>query len=138
VNKLGTAIVGDMSESLDNGFYYPNVLGGEYGAATISPIRYLMNCVRPETQAIVEFGSGWSCNLFQLFVGIGNTRSKAIDYHGAEYTDEGQKTAQRIARYDGGLRYSAHGFDYRVPVSDFLNQYKGHILAFTRHLTLPP
>ncbi|HSH94368.1 MAG TPA: hypothetical protein VK968_09505, partial [Roseimicrobium sp.] len=133
VQAFGENILSAVPYSLEGGFYYPNVVAGEYTATAISPIRYLMNQVRPDTTAIVEFGSGWSANLFQLYVGVGTTRSKKIDYHGAEYTDEGQQTATAMAAYDKKIKYHAHSFDYRNPDISFLNRHDGHILAFTRH-----
>lgn len=133
VKPLGQQILDGVSEPLTNAFYFPNVTAGEYYPTTISPIRHLMNSVRSDTTVIVEFGSGWSCNLMQLYVGLGTTRSRSIDYHGAEYTDEGQQTALRMAEYDGNINYFAHSFDYRSPDLSFLEKYDGHILAFTRH-----
>ncbi|MFI0844609.1 hypothetical protein [Mesorhizobium sp. IMUNJ 23232] len=133
VQAFGVNILNVVPHSLEGGFYYPNVIAGEYTATAISPIRYLMNQIRPDTAAIVEFGSGWSANLFQLYVGLGATVSRKIDYHGAEYTDEGQQTATEMAAYDKNINYYAHSFDYRKPDVSFLNGYGGHILAFTRH-----
>lgn len=133
VQPLGKAILGAIDRTYDDPFYYPDVTAGRYSTSTISPIRYLMGCVRPDTTAIVELGSGWSVNLFQLYVGLGRTRSRKIAYHGAEYTDEGQAAARRLADHDGAIDYHAHGFDYRKPDISFLDDATGHVLVFTRH-----
>ena len=133
VQPLGAAILGRIGRSYEDVFHYPEVRGGRYATSTISPIRYLMSCVRPETSAIVELGSGWSVNLFQLYVGLGRTRSHGVTYHGAEYTDEGQEAARRLAAHDGVIRYEAHSFDYRKPDLSFLSQARGHVVVFTRH-----
>ena len=114
-------------------FFYPAVSKGEYALQTVSPISYLMKLVRPETEAIVELGSGWSCNLFQQYVGLGRTRCKEIDFIGAEYTDAGRECARKIANFDGHIRYHDFPMDYRKPDTSFLQKYKKHILVFTHH-----
>jgi hypothetical protein len=130
---MGRKILAAVGRDLDDQFYYPDVRAERYSTSTLSPIRYLMTCIRKDTKAIVELGSGWSCNLFQIYVGHGATRSKGIHYHGAEYTMEGQESAKLLAKHDRKIEYFAHSFDYRNPNIDFLREYSGHILVFTRH-----
>ncbi|MGR3467046.1 MAG: hypothetical protein ACU0CI_04145 [Shimia sp.] len=113
--------------------FYPMVAEGEYTFGTISVPAYIMKFVRPSTTAIVELGSGWGANLFQLYVGLGYTACRGIDFHGAEFTDMGQKAANRIASYDGRINFHSHSFNYRKPDISFLEGYSGHILIFTRH-----
>ncbi len=133
VQPLGKAVLSRANKDYNDFFVYPDVTNGQYTTTAISPIRYLMGCVRDDTKAIVELGSGWSVNLFQIYVGLGETRSRSIAYHGAEYTDEGQAAARRLAAHDGKINYNAHSFDYRNPDISFLKDIKGHILVFTRH-----
>jgi hypothetical protein len=133
VNPFAENLAGAVGRDLDDTLYYPDVRDGFYTTSTISVIRYLMGCVRSETRAIVEFGSGWSANLFQHYVGLGATRTRRIHYHGAEYTDQGQECGRKIAKHDGKINYFAHSFDYRKPDVSFLKNYTGHILAFTKH-----
>ncbi|MDQ6437586.1 hypothetical protein RB623_26335 [Mesorhizobium sp. LHD-90] len=133
VRPMGQKIMAAVGQDLEDPFYYPDVRAERYTTSTISPIRYLMGCIRKDTTAIVEFGSGWSTNLFQIYVGHGTTRSASIGYHGAEYTIEGQECAKRLAQHDGKINYFAHSFDYRKPNIAFLRKYTGHILVFTRH-----
>lgn len=133
VRPLGERILAKAGATLDQTTLHPNVIGGRYLAAPISPIRYLLNCVRPDTCAIVEFGSGWGANLLQLFVAIGATRARAITFHAAEFTEPGRLCADLLARRDPHLRLQSHAFDYRAPNIDFLSGATGHVLAFTRH-----
>lgn len=133
VQPLGAAVLSRAGKTYEDSFIYPNVTNGFYSTSPISTIRYLMGCVQADTSAIVELGSGWSVNLFQMYVGLGQTRSRSIAYHGAEYTDEGQAAALRLAAHDGAINYHAHSFDYRNPDISFLKDVKGHILVFTRH-----
>ena len=74
----------------NNVLFYPAVSKGEYALQTISPISYMMQFMREDTQAIVELGSGWSSNLFQMYIGLGRTRCESVDFIGAEYTDAGR------------------------------------------------
>ena len=100
---------------------------------SMSPIRYLMNNVLPETEAVVELGSGWSSNLFQLFVGLGRPCCNDVDFIGAEYTDDGRSCARIIADLDGVVRYKDYHMDYRNADVSFLKSYKKHVLVFTHH-----
>ncbi|PSJ54281.1 hypothetical protein C7I84_24170 [Mesorhizobium ephedrae] len=133
VRPLGERIAASGGYDLDDTLYYPDVCEGRYTTSTVSVIRYLMGCIRSDTRAVVEFGSGWSSNLFQLYVALGTTRSRRIHYHGAEYTDEGQECGRKIAKHDGKINYTAHPFDYRKPDASFLKDCKGHVLVFTKH-----
>ena len=133
IRPFGEKLAADSGHDLDDTLYYPDVRNGGYTTSTVSVIRYLMGFVRTETRAIVEFGSGWSSNLFQFYVGLGTTRSRRIDYHGAEYTEQGQECGRKIAKHDGKINYTAHAFDYRKPDASFLRNYAGHILVFTKH-----
>ena len=127
------ALFSKHGTSAEDTFFYPVVAGGTYGLNHISPIRYIMNHVRPETEAIVELGSGWSCNLFQTYVGLGRTRCAELDFVGAEYTEQGRDCARRIAGFDQNIRFADHHMDYWAPDVSFLQGYKRHILVFTHH-----
>lgn len=117
----------------EESFFYPCLSKGSYAVNTISPITYLMSCVRPETEAIVELGSGWSSNLFQIYVGLGRTRSRTIEYIGAEYTNSGRDCGRKIAEFDGAINYLDFHMDFRAPDISFLKKYTKHILVYTHH-----
>lgn len=133
VQPIGAAIMAQRGLEVDDRFHYPEVTCSQYRVGTISPIRYLSQLIRPDTTAVMEVGSGWSSNLFQLYLAHGTTRSKKIIYYGGEYTREGQVCAKFLAERDPGLKYRAFGFDYRNPNVEFLVRQKGHILLFTSH-----
>lgn len=116
-----------------NNLFFPDLNKGTYGLNAISPVRYLMNYVRPHTEAIVELGSGWGSNLFQTYVGLGRTRSEKIDYIGAEYTDMGRNCSQKIANFAQHINFEDYPIDYRNPDLSFLTKYKKHILVYTHH-----
>ena len=133
VRELGQSIMAADGHSVGDGFYYPDVRAGRYDLGHISPIRYLSKLIRPDTTAVMEVGSGWSSNLFQLYIAHGTTRSRKIIYYGGEYTNEGMICAKYIARREPDLKYRAFRFDYRDPDVTFLERQKGHILLFTSH-----
>lgn len=119
--------------TVEDGFYYPDVVNSQYRPNAISPIRYLSQLIRPDTTGIMEVGSGWSSNLFQLYIAHGATRSKKIIYYGGEYTGEGQRCAKFIAAREEKMNYRSFFFDYRAPDISFLARQRGHILLFTSH-----
>ncbi|MDQ6433972.1 hypothetical protein RB623_07925 [Mesorhizobium sp. LHD-90] len=133
VGALRRRVLGRLAADPNRHFYFPNVVGGRYAPGNIGAIRYLLKCVRDDTSDIVELGSGWSSNLFQLYVGLGRTRSETIHYHGAEFTKSGRSAALALAAHDAHIRYGAYHFDYRKPDLSFLPEGKGHVLVFTRH-----
>lgn len=133
IRPLAENLFESEKRQFNEGFYYPDMKVGKYVVGSISPIRYLMKCVRPDTQAIVELGSGWSANLFQLYIGLGHARTRKIRFHGAEYTKEGQAAANLLAQHDGQMLYRSHNCDYRAPNIGYLRPYKKHILVYTRH-----
>ena len=130
---LGNAIMGQVDQTVDDKFHYPDTREGGYSTGSISPIRYLSRQIRPETSGVMELGSGWSSNLFQLYIAHGATRSNKIIYYGGEYTKEGQLCAKFIAGRELQIKYRSFSFDYRNPDISFLVRQKGHILLFTSH-----
>lgn len=133
VRKIGDGILGKEGKSVGDGFYYPDVRNGRYAMGHISPIRYLAQQIRPNTTGIMELGSGWSSNLFQLYIAHGATKSKKIIYYGGEYTKEGQICGRFISGIEPHMNYRSFSFDYRDPDVTFLKRQKGHILLFTSH-----
>ena len=99
VKDFADALFSPLKMKPTSPLFYPVVTNRKYALHAISPITYMMKFVRPETKAIVELGSGWSCNLFQFYVGLGRTRCRTIEFHGAEYTDAGQRAADAIAKF---------------------------------------
>jgi len=130
---VGEKIVTSAGLDVNDDFYYPDVTPEGYGISTISKVRYLSNLIRPDTTAVVEVGSGWSSNLFQIYLAHGVTRSKKVIYYGGEYTTAGIKCARFLAERDPRLKYKGFRFDYRAPDVSFLSKQKGHILFFTSH-----
>jgi hypothetical protein len=133
VAPIGTNILAGEAKTVDDGFYFPDVSNSKYGVSTISPIRYLSSLIRPDTTGIMELGSGWASNIFQLYIAHGATRSKKLIYYGGEYTSEGQLCSKYIANHDGTINYRSFSFDYRNPDVTFLRRQRGHILLFTSH-----
>lgn len=133
VRPIGANIMAEQGLTLEDSFHYPNVTNSAYSLGSISPIRYLAKLIRPTTTGIMELGSGWSSNLFQLYLAYGATRSKKKIYYGGEYTREGQIAAKVLAAHEPQMNYRAFSFDYRDPDVTFLARQKGHILLFTSH-----
>ena len=119
--------------TVDESFQFPDVSNSTYKVSALSPIRYLSSLIRSDTTAVMELGSGWSSNLFQIYLAHGATRSKKIIYYGGEYTTQGQICAKYLAQLEPTLRYRSFQFDYRNPNVEFLIRQKGHILLYTHH-----
>lgn len=64
------------------------------------------------TRRIVELGSGWGANLFQLWSGCGPRDAAYVAF---EYTDTGRQVTQMLAALDPAMKLSVHPFDYFHP-----------------------
>lgn len=130
---IGEKIMERAGLELSSTFYNPQVAANQYTVNATSPIRYLGDLIRPDTTAVMELGSGWSSNIFQLYLLYGATRSRKKIYYGGEYTRSGMITAKYLANREPSMKYRAFYFDYRDPNVTFLSKQKGHILLFTSH-----
>lgn len=133
VRPMGAAIMEKSNLSIDDPFLHPDVRNSEYTVTSISTIRYLSKLIRADTSGVMEIGSGWGSNVFQLYLAHGATRSKKIIYYGGEYTREGQACSKFLGKVDPLMNFRAFYFDYRNPDVSFLVRQKGHILLFTSH-----
>ena len=64
------------------------------------------------TRRIVEFGSGWGANLFQLRSGGAPAHAQFV---ALEYTAAGREVTQMLAGLDPAMKLSVHAFDYFHP-----------------------
>lgn len=133
VTGFGANILNTVGETLDGKLYYPDVHAGAYRAAPKSAMTYLLQHLAADTTDIVEFGSGWGSNLFQLYVGVGATRAKKMRFHGAEYTDSGQEAANTLSGVESALDLRSYGFDYRAPDLGQIDFLGDSVFVLTRH-----
>lgn len=133
VRPLATKLMARAGQTANDGFLYPEVSVEGYSIAAVSKVRYLSKLMRPSTTAVVELGSGWSSNLFQLYLARGATRSRLTRYYGGEYTTAGIVCGKFLAQRDPLLKYTGFRFDYRTPNIQFLSKQRGHILVYTCH-----
>lgn len=131
--EFGQNVLATIDKTLDNPLFFPDVQAGQYRAAPISAMTYLLKAMPSEVTDIIEFGSGWGANLFQLYVGLGGTRASNVRFHGAEYTDSGQAAAAVLAEVEDDLDLRGYSFDYRAPDLSEIDFKGNHVFAFTRH-----
>ena len=82
----------------------------------------------PDTDVVVELGSGWSRSLLAFATTLGPRHAR---YFGAEYTDAGRDCADRLAALDPSIAFTSLAFDYNSPD---LSTIRGDCaLAFTVH-----
>ena len=132
-SSVASSVLGRFGIDPDDPLFHPDIVNGEHTATAGSPIRYLQSLIRKDTTAIVELGSGWSSNLFQLYIAHGQTRSRTISFYGGEYTQAGREAADVLARHDRSIDYTSFPFDYRQPEISVVPPQSGHVLVFTVH-----
>lgn len=81
--------------------------------------------------AIIELGSGWGFNLFNIWSRGG---PKCVPYHAFEYTEAGRRTTAAVREaVSDGPDIHTHPFDYRDPALPLaVNAYK-RVLVYTSH-----
>lgn len=79
--------------------------------------RWLLDLLDDSYDAIVELGSGYGRNLFEIYYngGPGNVR-----YFAAEYTESGRAMTESLSALDDGLSLETVFFDHRNPDLSFL------------------
>ncbi len=82
----------------------------------------------PDTDLVIELGSGWARNVLTFASSLGPPRAR---YVGAEYTAAGRDCADRLAALDPALDFSSLAFDYRAPDLGSLRARRA--LVFTVH-----
>ena len=91
--------------------------------------KVLTSCITPETEAVVEFGSGYGRNLFWIDALTRHVHPN-LRYIACELTDAGRDTTRRLASLRPEMDIEVVPFDYRAPDLRFLEQY-GKAVAFS-------
>ena len=74
--------------------------------------RELGKAIEPDTLNIVELGSGYSKNLFDIWLDGGPRNAR---YIGMEYTSAGRECGSYLATLEPKIRYESFEFDYYKP-----------------------
>lgn len=84
-----------------------------------------------DCDAVIELGSGWGYNLYNIWLRGG---PKRVPYHAFEYTEAGRLTATTVRRIaQDGPSIQVHPFDYRKPNLPLtVNKYK-RVVVYTSH-----
>jgi len=109
----------------------PPVLGarGIDMIARIAIADLVAGCCGPDTRRIVELGSGWGANLFNLWLG-GAPRQAA--FVALEYTATGREVTELLARTAPDMAVTVRPFDYHRPdLSEFRTGER--TVVFTSH-----
>ncbi len=102
------------------------VIRGGYQALIVDTL--LKHCT-PETDLVVELGSGWGRNLLLTWLAGGPASAR---YVAAEYTEAGRRVAARLAALEPGLDLASVPFDYKAPDLRPIGTGR-HALVFTAH-----
>ena len=103
--------------------------GAAYGAEQGAVIDAVFGAIEPDTDLVVEMGSGFGWHLLTTFT-MGGPRDAL--YVAAEYTAAGRRAATRLAGLDDRLRFEAIAFDYHDPSFDGLPRGR-HAVVFSGH-----
>jgi len=82
---------------------------GAYQSLVVETV--LSHCT-PETDLVVELGSGWGRNLMCLWLAGGPAGAR---YVAAEFTETGRRASAQLAALTPAMSFAALPFDYRAP-----------------------
>jgi hypothetical protein len=91
--------------------------------------RILLDACRPDTEMVVELGSGGGMNLLNLHLWGG----PRVPYQALEPTASGRACAETLAALDPELDLTTAPFDFERPRYDGLPRKEAHVLVFTVH-----
>ncbi len=104
-------------------------LSGAFAGAQGIILEYLRDACTPETDLIVELGSGWGWHILSCWAQGGPTAAR---YVAAEYTEAGRRASSALAALEPALDFTAHPFDYHEPSFDGVEPGR-HAVVFTVH-----
>ena len=119
-------IIGALGPALDNGAIRTTFAPLNYGSLVTE---WLLAIADREFDAIVELGSGWGRNLFDLYCAGGPNK---IPYYAAEFSESGRKITASFARLDRHAPIKPVFFDHRAPALPFLRKAR-RALIFSYH-----
>jgi hypothetical protein len=102
LNRFGFRICGQQVKGISDHLY-------EAPLFELQLQREISKTIEPNTQTVVELGSGYSKNLFRIWLNGGP--SDAV-YVGAEYTDAGRRCGEFLATLEPQIKYRAVPFDF--------------------------
>lgn len=115
---------------------YDNVAQGKemislpvYVDQGVLPARWMVDLWNDDFDAIVELGSGYGRNLFNIHLHGG---PRNVPYYAGEYTENGVALCDKLAALDDTLDIRSVHFDHTAPDFSFLGGEK-RLLMFTCH-----
>lgn len=88
----------------------------------------VLRVTRTDAEVIAEFGSGWSPNIFNLWL-RGAPRTAA--YFGGELTEGGRQAAEALAGIRPAMKFTAPAFDWSYPDFSFLPREARHVTVYS-------
>ena len=90
----------------------------------------VLRATHSDVDLIVELGSGWSANIFNLWLrgAPGSAR-----YLGCELTEGGRQAATSLAGIRPAMKYAACAFDWSSPDFSFIPRDAKHVTIFSCH-----
>jgi hypothetical protein len=88
----------------------------------------VFRATRTDADVVVEFGSGWSPNIFNLWL---RGAPRAASYFGGELTEGGRQAAEALAALRPAMRFAAPAFDWSYPDFSFIPQEARHVTLYS-------
>ena len=83
---------------------------------------------RTDADVVAELGSGWSPNIFNLWL---RGAPKGAAYFGGELTEAGRQAAESLAATRPAMNFTAPAFDWSYPDFSFLPREARHVTVYS-------
>ena len=88
----------------------------------------VLRVVRADADVVVELGSGWSANLFTLWL---RGAPKGALYVGGEFAQGGREAGSAVALTRPQMKYLAPAFDWSTPDFSFIPREARHVTVYS-------
>ena len=106
----------------------PHVGGGYLHRGAV--IRTVAELCTPDTDCVIELGSGWGEHLCNLWLSGGPTKAH---YYACELSEHGRKCSLVLGELDAAFQLQAPGFNYVAPRFDFLPERQKELVVYSVH-----
>jgi hypothetical protein len=95
-----------------------------------SVVEAVIDLCSPDTQVVVELGSGWGEHLCNVWTGGG---PRDATYYACEITESGRQCARVLAGLERGLRLETPHFDYLNPDFSAIPRGQKEVIVYSVH-----
>lgn len=88
----------------------------------------VLRVIRTDADVVAELGSGWSANIFNLWL---RGAPRGAQYFGGEFAEGGRRAGELLAATLPAMKYAAPAFDWGSPDYSFIPERARHVTVYS-------